>query len=127
MVLAFLGKEFSERKVRRLLNSKPHGTPGFATQKLTKIGINVTYQEWSVPSVLQLLDAGFPLIVSVRTEFFDYYADDFAHAVVIIGADQAAHFWVNDPYQPEGSSIVSWDGLLAGWAEFSYRGSLLTL
>ena len=87
--------------------------------------IKVIYQEWSVAELLSMLDAGHPVIVFVRTVFLDYYQEDFAHALVIVGAAPDKHFQVQDPAQPSGPMEVSWDGLLAAWSEFDYQGAVL--
>lgn len=125
MVLAYLGMEYAEDEISRILGTKEFGTPSFAIQKLTRLQLQVVYREWSVAELLSTLDAGQPIIVFVRTGFLDYWQEDFAHAVVVVGATQDKQFWVHDLAQSKGPLTVLWDGLLAGWAEFGYRGAVL--
>ena len=66
-----------------------------------------------------------PVILFVRTGFLDYWQDDVAHAVVVIGVEEKEQFWVHDPALPDGPRAVSWNGLLAAWAEFGYRAALI--
>jgi hypothetical protein len=65
------------------------------------------------------------MIAFVRTQFLDYWQEDVAHAVVIVGAEPEDLFWVHDPAFATGPVTTLWNGLLAGWAEFSYRGATL--
>jgi hypothetical protein len=75
---------------------------------------------------LSILNTKQPVIAFVRTGFLDYYQEDFAHAVVV-GASPEEYFWIQDPIQQTGPVSVSWNGLLAAWAEFGYRGAVLEL
>jgi ABC-type bacteriocin/lantibiotic exporter with double-glycine peptidase domain len=125
MVLAYLGLEYSEAEISRVLGTQEYGTPSFAVQRLTKLQIQVIYREWSISEFSSALDAGQPVIIFVRTGFLDYWQEDFAHAVVVVGVVQDQQFWVHDPARSTGPLVVSWNGLLAGWAEFGYRGATL--
>lgn len=125
MVLSYLELERDEADLSQILGTKRYGTPSFAIEQLSDPDIEVIYQEWSVAELLSMLDAGHPVIVFVRTVFLDYYQEDFAHALVIVGADPDKHFQVQDPAQPSGPMEVSWDGLLAAWSEFDYQGAVL--
>jgi hypothetical protein len=65
-------------------------------------------------------------IVFVRTGFLDYWQQDVAHAVVIIGAVAPSHCWLHDPAQSAGAIVTAWHGLLAAWGEFAFKGVLLS-
>lgn len=125
MALAYLGLSYSEAEVSQILGAQEWGTPSFAIQRLAGLEIEVLYREWSISELLSSLTAQRPMITFVRTGFLDYYQDDFAHAVVVVGAIQDQQFWIHDPNQPSGPVTVSWDGLLAAWGEFGYRGAVL--
>jgi hypothetical protein len=125
MVLSYLGLDRNEAEISKILGTKHFGTPIFAIQRLTELGLQVIFQEWAVSDLVARLDAGQPLIVSVRTGFLDYYQEDFAHALVVVGAVEDQSFWVLDPFQPTGPLSVSWNGLLAAWSEFDYQGAIL--
>jgi ABC-type bacteriocin/lantibiotic exporter with double-glycine peptidase domain len=125
MALAYLGVQQAERELSRTLATRQYGTPSYAIQKLANKRLQVVYQEWSVPELLLRLEQGQPLIVFVRTLFLDYYEDDFAHALVIVGAEPQECFLVHDPLQGNGPYGTRWDGLLAAWAEFDYHGAVM--
>ena len=126
MVLAYLGMNLSEAEVGRAIGAKPFGTPTFAIQKLSKLGLQVNYKEWSTSALLAALEGKQPLIAFVRTGFLDYWQEDFAHAIVVVGAEDGQQVWVHDPAKENGLLPVSWDGFLAAWAEFGYRGATIT-
>lgn len=113
MVLAYLGFELTEAEIGRIMGAKEYGTPSFAIQKLTVLGVQVNYQEWSFPALLAALQNQQPLIIFVQTGFLDYYQEDFAHALVIVGSTADHQFWVYDPAYQTSPLAVSWDGLLA--------------
>ena len=125
MVLTYLGVDYSEAEISQILRTQGWGTPSYAIQRLDSSDIQVVYREWSISELLSALDAERPIIVFVRTGFIDYYQADFAHAVVVVAGNRDQQFWIQDPYQPTGPKTVSWDGLLAAWAEFGYRGAIL--
>ncbi|MFC1974872.1 C39 family peptidase [Chloroflexota bacterium] len=125
MVLAYLGFEYSEAEISQVLGTQDYGTPSFAVQRLTSLKLHVVYREWSVSELLSALEVGQPVIMFVRTGFLDYWQEDFAHTVVVVGALQDEQFWVHDPARLTGPLEVSWHGLLAGWAEFGYRAAIL--
>jgi ABC-type bacteriocin/lantibiotic exporter with double-glycine peptidase domain len=126
MVLAYLGLERSEVKVSRMLGARGFGTSSFAVRRLTLEGLRVIYGEWSVSRLVAALDAGRPVILFVRTGFLDYWQRDVAHAVVAVGFEEGAQYWLHDPVLPDGPRIVSWNGLLAAWAEFGYRAATIS-
>ncbi len=126
MVLDLVGLKHSEREIGAILGSQDFGTPSFAVLRLTTLGLALDYREWSVSQLLALLQSNIPLIVFVRTAFLEYWKLDVAHALVVVGAVENHHWLVHDPAFPTGPTTVSWDGLLAAWAEFSYRGAAIT-
>lgn len=126
MVLAYLGLARSEDEISQILGTQEFGTPSFAIQRLRAQGLRVTYREWSIPQLMTALDAGQPVILFVRTGFLDYWRKDVAHAVVAVGVRESQQFWLYDPALPSGPQVVSWNGLLAAWAEFGYRGAYLS-
>ena len=125
MILSYLGIERDEASIRRILGTKRYGTPSSAIEKLRSLNVEVTYQSWPVAELLSTLETGIPMIVFVRTIFLEYYQEDFAHALVVVGAVSGQRFTVLDPAQATGPTDVSWDGLLAAWSEFDYHGAVL--
>ena len=126
MVLAYLGIERAEAEVSRVLGAQEYGTPSLAIQRLAGLGVQVTYRQWPLPELMTTLTSKQPVIVFVRTGFLGYWTEDVAHAVVIVGVEEGQRFWINDPAREQAPLTVSWDGLLAAWAEFDYRGATLS-
>lgn len=126
MVLTYLGDHLSEAEVSQALEAHDFGAPSFAIQKLSTLGFHVDYREWSLPQMLELLQAGTPLIIFVRTAFLEYWTKDVAHALLLVSAEPGQSFVVHDPALPTGPLTVSWNGLLAAWAEFGYRGAAVS-
>lgn len=126
MVLAHLGLERSENDVSHVLGAQPFGTPSFAVRRLGAWGLDVVYREWTIPQLLSVLEAEQPIILFVRTGFLDYWQQDVAHAVVIVGVEEKQRFWLYDPALSAGPVKASWNGLLAAWAEFGYRGAIIS-
>jgi len=126
MVLAYLGVSLAEAEVGCTIGAKSFGTPTFAIQKLSNLGLQVNYKEWSTSALLVVLGQKRPLIAFVRTGFLDYWQEDFAHALVVVGAVDNQQVWVHDPAKENSPIVVSWDGFLAAWAEFGYRGATIT-
>jgi ABC-type bacteriocin/lantibiotic exporter with double-glycine peptidase domain len=127
MLLAYLGIECSETEVSQVLGAQEYGTPSFAIQRLAAFNVQVTYRQWSLPTLTSALTSKQPVIIFVRTGFLDHWTKDVAHAVVIVGLKEEQRFWINDPAREQAPLAVSWDGLLAAWAEFDYRGATLSL
>jgi hypothetical protein len=90
------------------------------------LGLDVVYCEWTIPQLLSVLEAEQPIILFVRTGFLDYWQQDVAHAVVIVGVEEKQRFWLYDPALSAGPVQVSWNGLLAAWAEFGYRVAIIS-
>lgn len=125
MVLAYLGIQKRENELSRLLAAESHGTPASRINRLTKFNVTVEYRERRIPELISLLSATIPVIAPVRTRDFDYWEIDTAHAVVIVGLEQERFFWIHDPYLAKGPVQVLWNGLLAGWVEYDYKGATI--
>lgn len=125
MVLAYLGIERTEAEIAQLLGTRRLGTPNFAILKLTAWQLQVDFRVWELSDLLSALAQGQPVIVFVQTGFLDYWQENFAHAIVVVGVTDKQQFWVHDPAYSEGPFIVSLNGLLAAWGEFSYKGAVL--
>lgn len=126
MVLAYWGLQRSEAAIRRVLGTRAFGTPSFAVERLRELGVQVVYREWTIPQWLTALDAGQPVILFLRTGFLDYWQEDVAHAVVAVGYEENHRAWLHDPALPTGPVAASWNGTLAAWAEFGYRGAAIS-
>ena len=126
MLLAYSGVLLPESEVAKVLEAESYGAPSFAIKKLHKLGFSVDYREWSVTEVTTALAGNKPVLVFVRTGFLEYWQEDIAHALIVVGVEPDRQFWVNDPTRDDGPMAVSWDGLLAAWGEFGYRGATVS-
>lgn len=126
MILASLGINQSEAEIANILGTRDYGTPSFAVKNLASLGVLVEYHEWAITGLLAELAAGRPVILFVRTGFLDYWTTDVAHAAVVVTALENEKFFIHDPALATGPTSVSWDGLLAAWAEFGYLGATIT-
>jgi ABC-type bacteriocin/lantibiotic exporter with double-glycine peptidase domain len=126
MMLAYLGLEYPEPEVNHIFGAHESGTPSFAVQRLSVLGLQVIHREWSVSQLLRALDTDQPVILFVRTGFLDHWKKDVAYAVIAVGAEEGQRFWLHDPALSSGPVTASWDGLLAAWAEFGYRGAVIS-
>lgn len=126
MLLAYLGLLMSESEVAKVLEAKSYGAPSFAVKRLRNLGFVVDYREWSIAEVTAALQDKKPVLIFVRTGFLEYWHEDVAHALIIVGVESERQFWVNDPTREEAPLAVSWDGLLAAWGEFGYRGATVS-
>jgi ABC-type bacteriocin/lantibiotic exporter with double-glycine peptidase domain len=125
MVLAGIGKSYSESKLSQVLATDEAGTPSFAITKLSKLSLDVDYRIWSVAQLAVTLTDHHLVIAFVQAGFLDHWEVDAAHAVVIVGIEIDRCFWLHDPVLAVGPTAVSWDGMLAAWFEFAYRGATL--
>lgn len=126
MVLAYWGLQRSETAIRRILGTRAFGTPTFAVEHLRQWDVQIIYREWTVPQLLTALEMGQPVILFLRTGFLDHWQQDVAHAVVLVDYEENQRFWLHDPALSTGPVAVSWNGVLAAWAEFGYRGAALS-
>lgn len=125
MVLAYIGLQFSEDELSRVLGTTDFGTPAFAITQLAKLKVRVDYRVWSVAQLSLTLENDRPVIAFVQTQFLDYWQSDAQHAVVLVGVEPHQRIWVHDPDLPDGPTPVSWDGFLAAWFEFDQRGATI--
>jgi hypothetical protein len=125
MVLAGIDLTYSEAVLSRILGTDEVGTPSFAITQLSVLRLDVEYRTWSITQLTATLDMGQPVIAFVTTNFLDHWEIATAHAVVIVGIETGQRVWIHDPFLPVGPTAVSWDGMLAAWFEFEYRGATL--
>ncbi len=116
MVLAYWESPVTVGRIAQLFDSTPYGTPTSRCQRLTNWGWRVIHQPTTLQTIQYHLAQNTPVIVSLRTGFIDYWKQDMAHVVVVVGMDNEA-LYLNDPsfdIAPQRSSI---DGFLAAWIE----------
>jgi ABC-type bacteriocin/lantibiotic exporter with double-glycine peptidase domain len=62
--------------------------------------------------------------IAVNTGPLTYWADDTAHALVVVGVEQDV-VWVNDPEFEQAPQAVPLDDFLLAWLEHDYRQALI--
>jgi hypothetical protein len=95
MILAGQGLQRSEAEITKIIGAQAHGAPSFSVMRLQSSRLRVEYRSWSVIDVLNAIGSGTPIIAFVRTQFLDYWQEDVAHAVVIVGAEPEDLIWVH--------------------------------
>lgn len=125
MVLAFHGVTLDPGWLRRVLESKAIGTPGFKVLNLRRYHFDVTYAAATDDRVLvQALRQGIPPIALVFTASLSYWERATAHAVVVTGMDNAV-VSVNDPAYPEISQALTHNEFMLAWSDFDYLYALV--
>ena len=125
MVLANLGIQKREKELSRIFDTQSHGTPASRVTRLTSINVAVDYHTREISKLPQILADNTPIIAPVRTRDLGYWEIDVAHAVVIVGLELERFFWIHDPHLATGPVQVLWNGLLAGWVEYDYKGATI--
>ena len=125
MVLAGMGRMYSEAELDTAMGGFGTGIPSFAVQRLSQLDLEVAYGQWALPHLYEVLQRTIPVIAFVNTLFLDSWNIETAHAVVIVGVDAQSKFWIHDPEAWSGPTPISWDGFLAAWFEFDHRGATI--
>ena len=125
MTLDYLGISRSEAELVRQLDATPLGTPGSRLLRLRSRRLRVAYVPFTLPLLKSQLQNQTPVIVLVRTIFLDYWQDDVAHAVVVVGYNDD-HLLLNDPAFDHAPQQASLNGFLAAWGEFDFLTGLIT-
>jgi len=117
MVLAYWGKEYSERQLAQLLGTQPFGTPLSHISRLQRWNYQAVLGSLTVDQLRAHLLNQQPVIVRVWTAMLDYWNIDTSHVVVIVGFDET-QVYLNDPSYSKSPQLTSWTAFLAAWAEF---------
>lgn len=119
MVLRYFGQRADEFALAKRLGTTERGTPGSRLLRLHSAQMEVNFAPLTLPLIYVQLHLGSPVIVLVQTIFLDYWQEDFAHAVVVVGYEDG-YIWLNDPAFDIAPQRASIDGFLAAWGEFDY-------
>jgi len=125
MALEYLGISRSESELVRQLQTMTWGTPGNRLLQLNDQQIHVSYAPLPFPLLQSHLERQTPVIVLVRTLFLDYWQEDTAHAVLVVGQDEE-HILINDPALDNAPQHASLNGFLAAWGEFDFLAGIIT-
>lgn len=119
MVLRYWGLRSTEEDMARQLGTTSLGTPGSRLLRLNSPAMQVFFGPLTLPMLRSHLEQRQPVIALVRTIFLDYWEDDLAHAVVVVGFDDES-LLLNDPAFNIAPQRASVNGFLAAWCEFDY-------
>jgi uncharacterized protein YvpB len=125
MVLNYLGQDVDEITLVARLGTTELGTPGNRLLCLNSADLNVFFGPLTLPLIYDYLQSGSPIIALVRTLFLDYWQDDLAHAIVVVGYDDQ-HLLLNDPDLAEAPQSATLNGFLAAWGEFDFLCGVIT-
>jgi ABC-type bacteriocin/lantibiotic exporter with double-glycine peptidase domain len=124
MVLDYLGMPRSETELANQLQTTPFGTPGSRLLQLSDQQLHVSYEQLTLSLLQSHLLRQNPVIVLVRTVFPDYWQEDTAHAIVVVGQDDE-HILIDDPAFNDAPQLASFNGFLAAWGEFNFLASVI--
>ena len=116
MILAYLQHPVVESRVTQLFGGDELGTPSSRIVRLQQWGFRVIYGSTNLQQLQAWLAQDIPPIAFVHTQFLDYWLENSAHAVVIVGIDEE-RVYLNDPAFETAPQTASLDGFLAAWIE----------
>ena len=120
MVLAYLGINITEEAAAKQLGTTEYGTPASRLLRLATSGLTIELGPLSLEMVRAALLSGNPVIALVNTQFLDYWHEETAHAVVIVGFEDSV-LLLSDPAFEDAPQRASTNGFLAAWGEFDYQ------
>ncbi len=119
MVLAYLGDERDEESIARLLEAEWYGVPASRITRLSAWGYRVTYEQSTLEQLRQLVAQQIPVTIFLRTGVLPGWAEDVAHAVVLVGlTDDLAY--IHDPIGDTGPTSIDLNTLLLAWSDMDY-------
>lgn len=125
MVLAYLGHSIDEPTLAKLLDTQPFGTLVRNVQHISALGFSVSFGVSSWATLRAVVEQGIPVLVFVMTGHLTYWQLDVAHALVVVGMDEA-NVYLDDPWFDTAPQVSSIDNFLAAWAEFDHLAAVIT-
>lgn len=127
MVLGYLGREISESRLIRVLNTDPMaGTPFPRITRVERFGCRVELVTLDASGLRQKLHNRQPLITPLWTEMLPYWSYGTAHVAVVVGYDDR-YVYLNDPAFAVAPQRVLCDGFLAAWEEYDRMAAIISL
>ncbi|MCB0247412.1 MAG: hypothetical protein KDI07_02455 [Anaerolineae bacterium] len=101
-VMAYTGDVRSEELLVELFDiDMAFGAPASRLLRLSRWGYQVDYDSFSLPLLRASLVRNVPPIVLIKTGFLTYWAENVAHACVLVGLDETTAY-LNDPWLSTG-------------------------
>jgi len=125
MVLAFWGIDRDQPSLATQLEMiVGAGVPGNKLMLLASPTLDVIYRSGELADLHFALNRGIPPIALVHTSELPYWSETTAHAVVILGLDDAL-MTLNDPAFPQAEIEISTGDFLLAWDEMVNLYALL--
>ena len=97
MVLAYWGIERTQAELAARLGTDPvGGTPCSRVLRLHFPSLSISYLQASLDDIRDWLTRNVPVIALVQTSELPHWSCRSAHAVVVVGLEEAT-VWINDP------------------------------
>jgi ABC-type bacteriocin/lantibiotic exporter with double-glycine peptidase domain len=126
MVLAALGRHYSEAELAQVMESYSFGTPASRVTRLQSLGYHVRYATMTAAELWEALEEGTSPIVFVWADFLPWADFTGFHALVLVDLTDT-HVWLHDPALEDGPTQLSIDGFLLAWEEFDRKTAVITL
>ena len=124
MVLAYLGHDYAEEDLARLLRTRSFGTPADNIRLLSQLNCSVVFEQGTEADLRRHLTRGLPCIIFLKTEILPHWQIEDAHAVVLVGlADETVY--INDPAFDGAPVSVPLQNFLLAWSEFDYEYAVI--
>ena len=124
MVLVYIGKPISDKKLLKILKTSEYGTPSDNILFLENLGFDVTCTSSNMTELESLINQNYPVIVGVRTGELPYWKYDTPHAVLVVGYDDT-QIYLNDPDRIEHPIAVSKDDFELAWLARYYYSAFI--
>lgn len=125
MAIAYLGDDFSQEELARVMGSYWYGTPASKILRLDSLGYAVNYEQTTLAQLQAYLDQGLPCIIFLRTGGLPYWAEDVAHAVVVVGLETSV-VYLHDPTLDDGPTSVDQRAFLLAWSELDHYCAIIS-
>jgi hypothetical protein len=130
MALNHLGIQMSYRRLRKILRAGEDFTPFTHLRYLEQVGLSVLRGEQGDVSLFERCIAiGLPVIVGVRTLYWQHWEDIVTqHAVVVVGVERAhGRMYINDPFFARAPIEMPLTEFEAGWIEGEGQYAVISL
>ncbi len=125
MVLKYYDLSHPYQRLLSLLEIKPFGAPAPNVQRLTRLGVSVTYEASSLEELEKQITLNHPCIVFLDTGELPYWSEKTSHAVVVVDMDDH-YVYVNDPAFDKAPQSISWGDFDLAWLERGYYYAVVT-
>jgi ABC-type bacteriocin/lantibiotic exporter with double-glycine peptidase domain len=121
MVLSYLGAEFTEPELGRLLGTDGYGTLFDDIIRVSQLGFDVTLGNGARSDLLHIRRTGLPLITPVHSLLLPNYGPPGSpHSVVVAGAT-STEVALFDPDRSPAPTVMPLSAFLSAWERRKFR------